>query len=100
MTDFAAIDFETANGSRSSVCSMGVVIVRKGQKADTIYRLIRPISNYYSWFTIEVHGMTYTDTMDADEFPNVWAEIAPKIADLPLGKASICFFTPLIEVSS
>jgi DNA polymerase-3 subunit epsilon len=28
--------------------------------------------------------MTYTDTMDAEEFPNVWAEIAPKIVGLPL----------------
>jgi DNA polymerase-3 subunit epsilon len=28
MTDFAAIDFETANGRRSSVCSLGIVIVR------------------------------------------------------------------------
>jgi len=28
MQDFAAIDFETANNERSSVCSVGVVIVR------------------------------------------------------------------------
>lgn len=27
--DFAAIDFETANGKRTSVCSVGVVIVRR-----------------------------------------------------------------------
>jgi len=27
MQDFAAIDFETANGQRSSVCSVGVVVV-------------------------------------------------------------------------
>lgn len=30
MQDFAAIDFETANNERSSVCSVGVVIVRRG----------------------------------------------------------------------
>ena len=28
MKDFAAIDFETANGKRTSVCSVGVVVVR------------------------------------------------------------------------
>ena len=28
MKDFAAIDFETANNERSSVCSVGIVIVR------------------------------------------------------------------------
>ena len=31
MRDFAAIDFETANNERSSVCSVGIVIVRDGE---------------------------------------------------------------------
>ena len=30
MKDFAAIDFETANSEPTSVCSVGVVIVRDG----------------------------------------------------------------------
>ncbi len=34
MTDFAAIDFETANEQPSSVCSVGVVIVRDGEISD------------------------------------------------------------------
>lgn len=38
MTDVAAIDFETANGRRSSVCSVGIVIVRNGDIVD-IYQL-------------------------------------------------------------
>ncbi|MDR0834367.1 MAG: 3'-5' exonuclease [Candidatus Symbiothrix sp.] len=84
MTDFAAIDFETANGNRSSVCSVGVVIVRNGEIVDKIHYLIRPAPNYYAWFCTEVHGMTFVDTMHAPAFPHVWAEIAPKIADLPL----------------
>ena len=42
MKDFAAIDFETANGKRSSVCSVGIVVVRDGKVADRFYRLIRP----------------------------------------------------------
>jgi DNA polymerase-3 subunit epsilon len=82
--DFAAIDFETANGNRSSVCSVGVVIVRNGEASDSFYRLIRPVPNYYSWFCTGVHGMTYYDTVNADVFPAVWANIAPKIAGLPL----------------
>ncbi len=42
MKDFAAIDFETANGSPSSVCSVGVVIVRDGEIVDRYYSLIHP----------------------------------------------------------
>ena len=35
MQDFAAIDFETANNERSSVCSVGVVIVSGGEIVDS-----------------------------------------------------------------
>lgn len=84
MLDFAAIDFETANSSRSSVCSVGVVIVTNGEITDSYYHLIRPIPNYYDIFTTRVHGLTWVDTADAPLFPEVWAEIAPKIRHLPL----------------
>ena len=40
MKDFAAIDFETANEQRTSVCSVGVVIVRDGEIVDHYYSLI------------------------------------------------------------
>ncbi len=36
MLNFAAIDFETANSERSSVCAVGVVIVRDTDCAATI----------------------------------------------------------------
>ena len=39
MTDFAAIDFETANECPSSVCSVGIVTVRGGEIADRFYSL-------------------------------------------------------------
>ena len=42
MTDFAAIDFETANEQPSSVCSVGGVIVRDGEIVDSFYSLIHP----------------------------------------------------------
>ncbi len=35
MKDFAAIDFETANNERTSVCSVGIVIYRDGKKVVT-----------------------------------------------------------------
>ena len=43
MERFAAIDFETANGQRSSVCSVGIVLVENGEITDSIYSLIRPV---------------------------------------------------------
>lgn len=41
MRDFAAIDFETANNERSSVCSIGIVVVRDGEIVETFYSLIQ-----------------------------------------------------------
>lgn len=84
MKNFAAIDFETANSNPSSVCSVGIVIVRNGEIVEELYRLIHPAPNYYSPMNVRVHGLTRTDTDAADYFPEVWAEIVPKIEGLPL----------------
>ena len=84
MTDFAAIDFETANEQPCSVCSVGVVVVRGGEIVDSFYSLIHPEPEYYQWFCQRVHGISPEDTEDAPVFPYVWEEIAPKIEGLPL----------------
>lgn len=84
LTDFAAIDFETANEQRCSVCSVGVVVVRDGEFVDSYYSLIRPEPEYYSYWNTRVHGLTLADTARAPLFPQVWQEIAPRIEGLPL----------------
>ena len=40
LCDFAAIDFEGANGEVTSACSMGLVIVRDDEIIDRFYSLI------------------------------------------------------------
>ena len=84
MKDFAAIDFETANNERSSVCSVGIVIVRNGEIVDTYYSLINPEPNYYNYRCSQVHGLTHEDTEAAPVFPEVWKQIEPLIEGLPL----------------
>ncbi|MCD8236567.1 MAG: 3'-5' exonuclease [Prevotellaceae bacterium] len=84
MDNFAAIDFETANNERSSVCSVGIVIVRNGCITDTFYSLINPEPNYYHYRCSQVHGLTREDTEDAPVFPIVWRQIEPMIEGLPL----------------
>lgn len=84
MKNFAALDFETANARRQSVCSLGLVVVRQGQIVDRFYSLIKPVPDYYSRFNIGIHGITPDDTRDAPAFPEVWAQVVPRIGDLPL----------------
>ena len=84
MKNFAAIDFETANSERTSVCSVGVVTYREGVKVDEFYSLIKPEPEYYNYFCSKIHGLTLKDTEDAPVFPEVWKQIEPLIEGLPL----------------
>lgn len=84
MKSFVALDFETANQHRSSVCSIGLVVVQNGIIVDKFYQLIKPIPNFYTSFTTQVHGLTYSDTINSLEFSELWYEIRKKIKDLPI----------------
>lgn len=84
LRDFAAIDFETANDYPSSICSVGIVIVRNGKVTDTIYELIQPEPNFYCPGNSAVNGFCFEDTDKAPVFPSVWKNIAPQIEGLPL----------------
>ena len=69
---FTAIDFETANGSRSSICQVGLVRVMKGKVVDQISVLVRPPQNSFSSYNINVHGITPQMTATALPFDKVW----------------------------
>ena len=84
MKDFAAIDFETANFCRSSVCSVGVVVVRNGEIVDSFYSLIHPEPDYYNYQCSQVHGLSSRDTCHAPVFSKVWEQVEPMIEGLPL----------------
>ena len=84
MLNFIALDFETANQHRSSVCSIGLVIVKDGVVVDSFYKLIKPYPNFYSKWNTAVHGLTNCDTENAPTFPEVWQSLEPKIGKLPL----------------
>lgn len=84
MVDFAAIDFETANEQRTSVCSVGIVVVKDGEMVDKFYSLIKPEPEYHSYWNTRVHGITAMDTRNAPIFPEVWKKIELLIDGLPL----------------
>ena len=70
----AGLDFETANEWPSSVCSVGVVVVRGGCVVERLYSLIHPEPEYYP-FCYRVHGIGACDMEDADEFPAIWPDL-------------------------
>ena len=65
--DFTAIDFETANSSAASACSVGMVKVRDGKVVDTAYWLIKPPlghDDFLEW-NVRIHGIMAVDVADA-----------------------------------
>lgn len=89
--NFVTLDFETANHNRSSVCSIGMVVVENGRIVDTYYSLIKPIPNFYNSLNTSVHQLTFLDTLDAKPFSELWREISLKIGDKPIVAHNMSF---------
>ena len=75
MPTFTAIDFETAQPARSSICQIGLVRVQQGQVVEQLSLLVQPPENSYSYWNTNVHGLTEDDTMNAPYFDAVWPQI-------------------------
>ncbi len=75
--DCVAIDFETANGSHSSPCAVGVVVVKGGVVSYTFEALIKPQDDFFDPRNISIHRITSEDVADQPEFPVVWEELKP-----------------------
>ncbi|MDD3771333.1 MAG: 3'-5' exonuclease [Weeksellaceae bacterium] len=84
MKSFVAIDFETANQHRSSVCSVGVVIIENATITDSFYELIKPSPNFYCDWATDIHGINFWDTKNAKTFPEIWQQISNRIKGFPL----------------
>lgn len=65
--NFTAIDFETANSSSASACSVGLVKVRDGRVVDRVGWFIQPPAGhdeFLAWNT-RIHGLTAADVVGA-----------------------------------
>ena len=48
MENFVAIDVETAQGKRWSICQIGLAIVENGKITETVTEFVQPPNNEYS----------------------------------------------------
>lgn len=78
MNNFIAFDFETANSSRHSICSVGMVFVENGIIVDKLYQLINPEEEFDS-FNIAIHGIHPEDVESAPTFSSFYENIREKI---------------------
>jgi len=73
--NFTALDFETANTHKTSICAIGMAIVENGKVVKTISKLIKPIPDFYSYWNVQIHGITPEMTQHAPYFVDVWQEL-------------------------
>ncbi len=73
MSNFVAIDFETANRYRNSACAVALVRVEGGRIVDTFTRLIKPPVPYFE-FTY-IHGIAADDVVDAPLYHEIHNDV-------------------------
>lgn len=81
MKTFTAIDFETAQGYRWSICQVGIVRVVEGEITDAFSVLVQPPGNYYWKQFTDIHGISAKNTRNAPTFDKVWPSIEPFITN-------------------
>ena len=77
--DFTAIDFETANSSSASACSVGLVKVRDGRVVDSVSWFIQPPAGHNSFneWNTRIHGI---EEMDVAGAPSWTAQLPDLVA--------------------
>ncbi|MGV2982067.1 exonuclease domain-containing protein [Microbacterium sp. AGC85] len=75
--NFTAVDFETANRSRASVCAVGAVRVRDGVIVDEYRTLVSPPEGYeeFEMGNVGVHGITAADVIGAPGWDAVYPQL-------------------------
>lgn len=80
---FTAIDFETANPQRGSVCAVGAVKVREGRIVEEYTTIVRPPPGLDNFTVIQqsIHGIGPNDVRNAPQWPIVYPVLVDLIRD-------------------
>ncbi|MDR2221358.1 MAG: 3'-5' exoribonuclease [Flavobacteriaceae bacterium] len=79
MNRFTAIDFETSQPNRTSICQVGLVVVEDNEIIEEVNYLIQPPQNMYWEKFTQIHGIKASDTIYSPTFEEVWHKIEPFI---------------------
>lgn len=77
LSDFVALDFETANRHPNSACALGLVTVVGRRIVDAAAFLIRPEPLVFESGNVRVHGITPALVRDRPTLGELWPQIEP-----------------------
>ncbi len=78
MLTFNAIDVETANTNRASICQIGIVHIRDGEIREQWKTLVDPETRFDPW-NIGIHGITESDVAGSPTLPEVRDELRARL---------------------
>lgn len=83
---YAALDFETANQSRASVCQIGVSIWDNGTHTGTYTTLVTPPPGHdeFNKYAVRVHGITANHVIGAPTWPEALPQLLALIGGRPV----------------
>ena len=76
---FNAIDVETANASRASICQIGIVQVVNGQVSDTWTTLVDPEEPFDFWNVRRIHGIDQDAVQGSPTMPQIREELRHRL---------------------
>lgn len=82
ISEYVAIDFETANESRNSACEVALVRFKDGEPIESFSSLIH--QERFSLFNMALHGITPKLVKSAPRFNEIWGEMKDFISTSPL----------------
>lgn len=84
--DVVAVDMETANAQRASVCAVGIALVRAGEVVATEKILVQPPTGLDSFSALNrgIHGICAEDVKDAPAWNEVAGQLEVLGSQLPL----------------
>ncbi len=81
--DFVAVDVETANRDKSSICQIGWTVVRNGTISSSDALLIDP-ETYFDPFFVSIHGITEDAVRGSPKFADVKQKFHELMNNLPV----------------
>lgn len=99
MVDFVAIDFETADGPRSTACAVGCIRVINSVVVEKYFSLIKPINSSGGFLNNKVHQISSSMVQNADTFDVIYIKLLQIIGDMTIVAHNVDFDKSVFDES-
>jgi len=96
---FLVFDFETATEVRNSACELGLAIVSGFDDVKIATYRIRPMEERVAVINRGLHGISWDDLRDCDEWPAVWDKVRSLFTNYPIVAHNLGFDLSVLKAT-